>query len=170
MKNLLRTLIIAVLTIAITSHAAPPTDKSIEKVLELSKAGKTMDDMWSYMDGIMKTSMEQATKGKPLTTEEKAVMDKYMKKMVAIMKDELSWEKLKPEFVKIYRDTFTQEEVNGLIAFYQSPTGIAFVEKQPEMMKQTMAVMQGRMGPMMQKIQQMTKEMTKEMEALKAKK
>lgn len=170
MKTLLKTLVIAVLAMAITSHAAPPTDKSIEQVLELSKAGKMMDDMWSYMDGIMKTSLQQATKGKPLTAEEQAVVDKYMGKMVAIMKDELNWEKLKPEYVKIYRDTFTQEEVDGLTAFYQSPAGKAFVEKQPEMMKKTMVVMQGRMGPMMQKIQQMTKEMTREMEALKAKK
>jgi hypothetical protein len=89
--------------------------------------------------------------------------------MMTIMKEELSWDKLKDGFIQVYRDTFTQEEMDGIIAFYKSPAGQAFVDKQPALMKNTMALMQQRMGPMMQKIQQMTEETAKEIKAAKAK-
>src|ERR1035437_8131604 len=161
MKILPTLLLAAALTFSISTQAAPPTNKSVEKLLELSKAGKLMDSVFSQMDGMMKTSMKQVTKGKPLSAEEQAIMDRQQTKMIA---------KMKEPFVQVYRETFSQGEVDGLIAFYQSPTGQAFVDKQPELMKNTMAIMQQRMGPMMQKIQQMSEETAKELQAAKAKK
>lgn len=170
MKALPKIIGVVILSLAINSFAAPPSEKSIEKVLDLSKAGKLMDDVWDQMDGVMKASIQQAMKGKTVSDEEQAIMDKQMKKMVAVMKEELSWEKLKPSFVKIYRETFTQEEVDGLIAFYQSPAGKALIDKQPAVMKKTMGVMQERMGPLMQKIQQLTEETAKEVQQSKSSK
>lgn len=152
-----------------TTQAAPPSDASINQLLELSKAGALMDSVWAQMDGFMKTSMQQVTKGKPLSADEQVIMDKQQTKMIAIMKDELSWAKIKGGFVQVYRETFTQEEVDGIIAFYKSPTGQAFIDKQPALMKNTMTLMQQRMGPIMQKIQQMTAETAKELKAAKAK-
>jgi hypothetical protein len=128
-----------------------------------------MDSVWAQMDGLMKASMKQVTKGKPLSADAQAIMDKQQAKMIAIMKDELSWDKLKVSFVQVYRETFSQEEIDGIIAFYQSPAGQAFIDKQPELMKNTMAVMQQHMGPMMQKIQAMAEETGREMAAAKLK-
>ncbi len=162
-------LIIATLTFSISTHAATPTDDSVNQLLTLSKVGKLMDSVWSQMDGMMKASMKQVTKGQPLSADEQAVMDKQQAKMMAIMKDELSWDKLKVGFIQVYRDTFSQEEVDGLIAFYKSPVGQSFIDKQPMLMKNTMGFMQERMGPMMEKIQQMTKETATELKAVKAK-
>jgi hypothetical protein len=129
-----------------------------------------MDSVWAQMDGFMKTSMQQVTKGKPLSAAEQAIMDKQQTKMIAIMKDELSWAKIKDGFVQVYRETFSQVEIDGIIAFYKSPAGQAFIDKQPALMKNTMTLMQQRMGPIMQKIQQMTEETAKEIKAAKANK
>jgi len=170
MKFLPAILIAAALAFSTPTQAAPPTDASINQLLELSKAGKLMDSVWAQMDGFMKTSLQQVTKGKPVSADEQAIMDKQQAKMIAIMQDELSWAKIKDGFVQVYRETFTQEEIDGIIAFYQSPAGQAFIDKQPALMKNTMALMQQRMGPIMQKIQQMTEETAKEMKAAKAKK
>lgn len=170
MKILSTLLIAAALAFSTPTQAAPPSDASINQLLELSKAGQLMDSVWAQMDGLMKSSMQQVTKGKPLSAAEQAIMDKQQAKMMAIMKDELSWAKIKDGFVQVYRETFTQEEMDGIIAFYKSPAGQAFVDKQPALMKNTMALMQQRMGPIMQKIQQMTEETAKEIKAAKAKK
>ena len=170
MKFLPAILVAAALAFSITStQAAPPSDASINQLLELSKAGALMDSVWAQMDGFMKTSMQQVTKGKPLSADEQAIMNKQQTKMIAIMKDELSWAKIKDGFVQVYRETFTQEEVDGIIAFYTSPAGQAFGDKQPALMKNTMTLMQQRMGPIMQKIQQMSAETAKELKAAKAK-
>lgn len=168
MKILSTLLIAAALTFSISTQAAPPSDESINQLLEVSKAGKLMDSVWAQMDGFMKSSMQQVTKGKPVNADEQAIMDKQQSKMIAIMKDELSWDKMKEGFVQVYRETFSQDEIDGIIAFYKSPAGQAFIDKQPALMKNTMTLMQQRMGPMMKKIQEMTEETAKEMKAVKA--
>jgi hypothetical protein len=170
MKFIPAILIAAALVFSTTTRAAPPSDQSIEKLLDVSQAGKMMDSVFAQMDGLMKTSMKQVTKGKKLSADEQAVMDKQQAKMIALMKDEFSWDKMKGPFIQIYRDTFTQDEVDGLTAFYESPAGQAFIKKQPELMKNTMAVMQERMGAMMGKIQQISEETAKELQASKPQK
>src|ERR1035437_7288582 len=120
MKILPTLLLAAALTFSVSTQAAPPTNKSVEKLLELSKAGKLMDSVFSQMDGMMKTSMKQVTKGKPLSAEEQAIMDRQQTKMIGIMKEEFSLAKMKEPFVQVYRETFSQGEVDGLIAFYRS--------------------------------------------------
>jgi uncharacterized protein len=161
-------LFLAVLTISISTPAAPPSDQSINQLLQLTKVDKLVDSVFAQMDGVMKSAMQQATKGKPLSAEEQAIMDKQQTKMIGIMKDELSWDKMKDLYVQVYRETFTQEEIDGLIAFYKTPTGQAFVNKQPELMKRTMTIMQQRMAPMMQKIQKMSEETVSELQKVKA--
>jgi hypothetical protein len=165
MKILSTLLLAGALTFCNSVQAAPPTDDSINQLLELSKAEKLMDSVWAQLDSVMKSSMQQVTKGRPLSADEQTIMDKQQAKMIAIMKDELNWDKLKDGFVQVYRETFTQEEIDGIIAFYKSPAGQAFIDKQPELLKNSMALMQQRMGPMMQKIQQMTEETARELRA-----
>jgi hypothetical protein len=53
---------------------------------------------------------------------------------------------------------FSQEEIDGLIAFYQTPAGQSLVSKQPELTNRTMAILQQRMAPVMQRIQKMSEE------------
>jgi len=165
MKILYASLLALILVFATSVQAAPPTQQSVEKLLELSQAGKLMDSAFSQMDNLTKASMKQVMKGQPVSAADQAILDKQQTKILAIVKEELSWDKLKPDFIQVYQQTYTQEEVDGLIAFYQSPAGQAFVAKQPELMKNTMTVMQGRMGPMMEKIQKMSTETAHEIQA-----
>jgi hypothetical protein len=161
-------LLLAVLTFSPSTQAAPPSDQSIDQLLQLTKVAKLMDSVFDQMDGMIKTSLQQATKGKPLSADEQAIMDKQQAKMVSIMKEELSWDKMKDLYIQAYRETFSQEEINGLIAFYRTPVGQSFVSKQPELMKRSLTIMQQRMGPMMQRIQKMTEETALEMKKAKA--
>jgi hypothetical protein len=161
-------LLLAVLTFSISTPAAPPSDQSINQLLQLTKVDKLVDSVFTQMDDMMKASIQQATKGKPVSAEEQAIMDKQQTKMIGIMKEELSWEKMKGLYVQVYRETFSREEIDGLIAFYQTPVGRSFVDKQPELMKRTMAIMQQRMAPMMQRIQKMSEETALELKKTKA--
>jgi hypothetical protein len=161
-------LLLAVITFSISTPAAPPSDQSINQLLQLTKVDKQMDSVFTQMEGMMKASMQQATKGKPLSADEQAVLDRQQAKMAGIMKDELSWDKMKDRYVQVYRETFSQEEIDGLIAFYQTPVGQSFVSKQPELTKRTLAIMQQRMAPMMQRIQKMAEETALELQKARA--
>ena len=42
---------------------------------------------------------------------------------------------MKREFIKIYAEAFSENEINQLINFYQSPVGQKFLKKSPELMR-----------------------------------
>jgi hypothetical protein len=52
------------------------------------------------MDGMMKASLQQATKEKPLSADEQAVLDRQQAKMAGVMKEELSWNKMKDLYAR----------------------------------------------------------------------
>ncbi len=73
-----------------------------------------------------------------------------------------SYQTLKPDFIRIYPDTYTEEELDGLVKFYESPAGQAFVNKMPVVMTKTMELVQQRMQTLMPHMQERMKELTAE--------
>ncbi len=81
-------------------------------------------------------------------------------KMMDMLAQEFSWDKLKDDYITLYAETFTEDEMIGAIAFYKSPAGQAFITKQPEVMRRSMELSQKMMMQIMPKIQAMTKELS----------
>lgn len=57
--------------------------------------------------------------------------------MAEFTKEFMSWEDLRPEYVRIYRDAYTEAELMELIAFYKTPVGRKTVEITPELVRQS---------------------------------
>ena len=136
-----------------TAHAAAPTPESIEKLLQVTSTEKLVGSVHNQVEQAMKASMAQTFKAQKLDANAQKLAEDLSQKISDDLKDELSWEKLKPIYVQVYGETFTQEEIDGLIAFYESASGKAFVAKMPVVMQKTMALMQQRMGPVIQRMQ-----------------
>jgi hypothetical protein len=77
----------------------------------------------------------------------------------------MSWEKYEPDMLSIYRESFTQAEVNELIAFYQSAVGRNFASKSPQIAQKSMAVVQVRMQQVIPKMQALVSEILTEVRA-----
>jgi uncharacterized protein len=73
--------------------------------------------------------------------------------MAQVLREELSWAVMRPGMAQIYRETLTQEEVNGLIAFYRTPAGQALITKMPQIMQRSMVYTQSRMATVSPRIQ-----------------
>ncbi len=80
-------------------------------------------------------STQDEAKKRQFTAEQRAVYDDMIDRMMGTMQAELSWQRMKPFYVKLYRDTFTQEEVNGILAIYGTPVGQAMLAKMPLLMQ-----------------------------------
>ena len=148
----------AVLLIACSAHAAPASEESIDKLLAITKTEALMESMYGSMEQVMRKSLAQAMQGKPVSEEQQRFLDGVPVRFVAVMKEELAWAKLKPQFVQLYRDTFEQEEIDGLIAFYGSPAGQALIHKMPVVMQKSMAMMQSMMQSISPKMMAAVKE------------
>jgi hypothetical protein len=133
-------------------RAAPPTEESIGTLLTITKSEALLESIFGNLEQAMRQGVVQAVAGKSLSAEQQRYLEAVPKRFVGAMREELSWESLKPMYIEIYRDSFTQEEVDGLISFYQSPVGMAFVNKMPVVMQKSMVSMQSRLQPMVEKM------------------
>ena len=147
---------------ACATVAAPPSEESVQTLLQLTESQKLVEGMVEKMDLHLKTSMEQGMGNIELSTRERQVLDKTRAKMVSLMTEQLDWAKMEPDFVHIYVDSFTQDEVNGMITFYKSDAGRAVTQKMPIVMQHTMALMQKMQLEMMPKLQEIQQEMKAE--------
>lgn len=156
------------LFIAATAWAAPSdpaSDASIEEYLKVSNAEQLVANMKQQMGGFIKNAMQQAAQGRALTPERQAIVDHMAQQMSDLMSDTLKWDALKPMYMRVYHESFTQSEIDGIIRFYKTPAGKAMINKLPVVMQNVMTEMQGMIKPMQQKMAQIQREAAEKIKA-----
>jgi hypothetical protein len=93
-----------------------------------------------------------------VSAKDRQAMDEMQQKLMKMVADRMSWEKTKPAFVRIYVETFTETDIDGIVTFYKSPAGQAMLDKMPQLIQKSMAVGQQLMGDLMPEIQRMVEE------------
>ena len=121
------------------------------------------------MNTVMSTAMQNAMRGQTLTPEKQAILDRTTAKMSAAAADMLNWDTLLPIYMRTYRDSFTQDEIDGVIRFYKSAAGQAYVKKLPLVMQNVMQEMQGFMKPLQEKMVAIQRESMQELKDLQNK-
>ncbi|HUR57370.1 MAG TPA: DUF2059 domain-containing protein [Opitutaceae bacterium] len=100
--------------------------------------------------------------------ETKEAIVAFQKKVMDEMMGGVTGENMKDDVAKIYSEVFTKEELRDLGAFYQSPVGKTFSDKQPDLAEKMNGLMMTRMMGAMPKVQQMMQDFGREMQAKKA--
>jgi hypothetical protein len=146
-------LVIVAISIASVGRAAPPTIESVDRLLVAAKLDSTIDSMAKNVDRSVRHGAEQAIAPAKLTAADEKILSDLHAKMQTLIKQEMNWTKIKDVFEKVYVETYTQEQINGLIAFYTSPLGQVFAEKQAEITQKTGGLLQRRMMSVIVKVQ-----------------
>ena len=142
------------LTVGLAAAAADDAKRAkIEELLKVMKTESMTEQMFGQMKGMMASQMKNAT------PENQKAGEELSNKILAMVQDRMSWTKMKPEYVRIYEETFSDEEISGMLAFYQTPVGQAMLEKMPTVMAKSMEIGRRMMGDLMPEIQRMTTEM-----------
>lgn len=153
-------LVIAAIVLAVSSVGAraAASAESVEKLLQVMKVQSQLEMIYAQTLPAMQNAMRQSLGSSMQSAEAEHMFDVVMPRVNAVIREELGWTKLKPGFAAIYAETFSQQEVDGLIAFYEGPTGKALVAKTPQLTQRSMQMMQQRMGPVMQRAMQVARE------------
>lgn len=169
---IVRSLLLACLLLSVQHQAnaqeSMASEASIRELLVLTDAKKMLDGMWAQMDSIMEASMKQALAGQTVTATQQTILDDMRKKMVALMQDELSWAFFEPLMIDIYRTSFTENEVQGMLQFYTSPAGKAVMAKMPAIMQASMQAAQGRAASLQPKMRKLQEETLRKLEEASA--
>ncbi len=138
----------------------PSREAKVHEFFRVSQVQETMQQqMAQSMDQIKNMTMQQLkSSGAQMTPEQSQKVEQMQTHLMSVIQDAFSWDKIQPDMVKIYVDTYSDEELDGLIAFYKSPAGQAYVKKTPVLMNKTMEIMQQRMVTIMPQMQQLIKE------------
>ena len=138
---------------------AASKDAKIEQFLTLIKANTIQDQIYAQLAG----QIDRATKslaqqaGIPVPEQPSAVAD-LQSRMTAEMHEYMSWDKLKPAMIEAYRNTYSEEELDGLLAFFKSPVGQAYIAKSPQIATRSREAAEARVKTLADKFQAMGKE------------
>ena len=153
MKLKSRLVLTAALALAFNAAAAPPSDASIEELMRLSQTESMMSTAYASMEPMMRGMMADMSLGEKLTPEQQRAFDLFPAKFAQVMREEMGWSTTKPRMIELYREVFTQEEVDGQIAFYRSPAGQAVIAKMPLLMQKSMEMSERQMRALMPRLQ-----------------
>ncbi len=136
--------------------------KLAEELLLQMKVDQQIMQSFEQMKAMQRQQMESMSQnsGVKMNPSSLAMQDKIMD----LMGQEMSWDKLKDAYVGVYVETFTEEDLQGLINFYKSPTGQKLVEKTPELSAKVMEIGQKQALQLLPKIKEITSAATQEMQ------
>jgi hypothetical protein len=128
-------------------------EAKIERLLDVTNGQATMNQVFEQMKAAMAPAIPANA-----TPEQRAKAQELQSKILDLMKNQMSWEKVRPAYVKAYSETFSEEEINGILAFYESPAGRAMQAKMPMLISKVMALAQAQASELMPEIQRITRD------------
>jgi hypothetical protein len=168
MKTKRYALALAVLLSAHTASAndQPPSDESIQALRSLTHEQESFDLVRPQLDAMISASMSKMSRGVAMTPQRQAILDRMHQKYLAAFDEYFNDTELQSITQRVYQATYTQDEIDGLIAFFKTPSGQALINKKPLMVQELFKEMQALTQPMMQRMNQIGADAEREMKAL----
>ena len=139
MKKFLRLVLISFILFAAPfarAQDAPPSEASIRELMQLMDWRTGREVAFQNMESSLQSQLRQMAKMGAMNERQERRIPEITAEAMAIYKEEITLEKLEPIYIDIYRKTLTQKEIDGIIAFYKSDAGKAYVAKFPMLSRQ----------------------------------
>ena len=114
--------LITALGVSSMSLADAASEKEAEKLLNMVGTQEVMEQSMSQMLDIQ--------------LQQNPALAPYKGVMMEFLNENMSYESLKPELIKMYSEEFTSSELREIIAFYSTDVGKKSIEKMPTLMMQ----------------------------------
>lgn len=129
-----------------------------QELIKLTDGDTVMEKMKAQLSMVF----EQLTAQMNIQESDKPKLDKFIAQFQTILNDDMAWGKIENEYIDLYTSTFTEEDIKGLVDFYNSDLGKKVTEKMPELMQQSMIVAREHMQTIVPKLDALTEEMRTE--------
>ena len=163
----MRRTILLLMLLALSSQASADESSrkaAAVKLLEVSRAAEMIETMYDSMQPQFEAMAEQIG----IDEEQRPIFDRHLARVFDVLREELNWQKMEPYMIDAYAEVYTEQELLGLVEFYESPLGQKFMEKMPEMMAVSMEMTQSMMGGFYARLEELQAELMADLEAAKA--
>lgn len=156
---------IVALLVSGSATAGQPSDASIRELIDITGSKQMFDAMGGQADQMIAGFMDKALQGRPVPDSAKAPLEKARGRMAALLRKALSWERSEAGVLRIYKEVFSQEEVDAMIVFYKSEAGKSMTAKMPEVMQRSMSEVQAQMAEILPEMDAISNDMVNEINA-----
>ena len=126
----------------------PKRSAAAEELLKAMHSEETMAKMMANQKENVK-KMTASFMPKDLSPENLKRAEDLESTALDTIFQQMTWDSVKPDFIQIYSEVFTEKELKDLAAFYNTPIGQKFIEKMPDLQSKTIEIMQKRMTTLM---------------------
>ncbi len=162
-KVYLAAICLVLLASTVTSADEGSERKAVLKLLEITNARSMTDQLMKSIETMMTREFETAASD--LTPEGREALTEVRKDSLKWIFDNLSWDQMRDMYIDIYTQVFTEDEINEIVQFYQSPLGRKMLKKMPELMRLTLEKSQVRIQKKMPLFQKKLQKTLSELEA-----
>jgi hypothetical protein len=134
----------------------------VEEFFRLTKMDELLRQSLTIATDQVKSGIMRQLMGGKASPEMEKQMNAFQDKVAVVVSNALSWERLKPAYLKLYADAFSEEELEGILAFYKSPAGKAMVAKTPSLMQKATVVAQEKMTEAQPELRKLIEEFVSE--------
>ncbi len=130
----------------------------VKELFALMHVDHSLDRMRSAMEQQVQLTAKNVSGAEQMTPEKKKIQQEFVDNSMKVVDQDFSWTVLEADYVKLYANTYTEQELDGILAFYKSSAGQAMLIKTPELSAGTMQIVHSRMGdfqPKMQSLQEL---------------
>lgn len=157
MKAIVAGLLLLGLSLMPSWAAADEKAQLAEKVMVLTNMDQTLEHAKQQVLHMQARMMDQFDVPAEKNDEALAFQNRIIEKTFEVM----SFNRMHDEYVKLFTDVYTVEELRGMVSFYESPVGRSMVEKQPIIINRTMTLTQERMKVLIPELNRMAEEFRK---------
>lgn len=129
--------------------------ESIEQLLVVMNVDAMIDSMYTQMDRMFQGMAKELG----VKESEREIFDKFMSKTAAAMKEEMTWVKMKEPMIDVYIKNYSEEEINDMLAFYESESGRSIIKKMPAVMADSMLISQNMLKDFMPRLKELSAEL-----------
>ena len=128
----------------------------IHEFFRITKMGELTDHTMNVTFKQITTRLTGRLAGAQLTPSQRRQVEEFTVKVRNLITTNLSWEKLEPEYTKLYADAYTEQQIDDLIAFYKTPTGQVVIEKAPMLTQQASEIARQHLTAAMPELKQLS--------------
>jgi hypothetical protein len=159
MKRWIAMLVVLMVVAPVGARADEASKQAkVKELFALMHVDHSLDRMRSSMEQQVQLTAKNVSGTEQMTPEKKKIQQEFIDNSMKVVDANFSWPVLESAYVKLYADTYTEPELDGILAFYKSPAGQALLSKTPELSAGSMQIVHGRMGdfqPKMQALQEL---------------
>lgn len=150
--------------VAETAVDAKPDEKSAKtelaiQILALFDMDQMMAGMEQQMAGVLRAQFD----GVAQCEAAKPTVDAASAEMSRLFTEEFTSESYLPDVAQLYVDVFTHEELQAMLDFYRSPLGEKILARTPELMQQSMRIVERQMAAIAPRLEEATDRLGREL-------